>query len=355
MKRTKKFFMLVPVLGLFLSGCSFKEVKHSIGESWIGQHILHPVYDPIRDLINGGKKEEQKSGDQTPSGEDTPSGGGQQSTVSFEDIVSRIKPIAASLLGKSQSALVSEDYEEATEESTADYFTYNKEGLMFADLPYEAEDENETYVSLYEKFVSQLPSGATVDSTKETHYEGYFYDVSYKVDDYYYCIYACDYYGLGLMIYGSIDIVPQSQYDAYYELMYDNGEEEEEEEQGDLPAVVQAINEALDDTLTYDSDNGTYAKAYNVGESGVTYSDTKAGESVLKPAADVLVSYLPESLGDPTYKFYTTADDYWGDGSGDTVAAYTYSEITGDTGSVVVVGYVYQNCLVAQVTYFPGN
>lgn len=56
MKRTKKFFMLVPVLGLFLSGCSFKEVKHSIGESWIGQHILHPVYDPIRDLINGDKK-----------------------------------------------------------------------------------------------------------------------------------------------------------------------------------------------------------------------------------------------------------------------------------------------------------
>lgn len=76
MKKTKKFLMLVPVLGLFLSGCSFKEVKHSIGESWIGQHILHPIYDPIRDLINGGKKEEQKTGgDVTPSGEDTPTGG----------------------------------------------------------------------------------------------------------------------------------------------------------------------------------------------------------------------------------------------------------------------------------------
>lgn len=353
MKRTKKFLILAPVFGLFLSGCTFQEGLTTT-KDWASNNIL----DPVKNWFDGitGKKQEEKSVDQTPSGEDTPSGGGQQSTVSFEDIVSRIKPIAASLLDKSQSDLVSEDYEEASEESTADYFTYNKEGLMFADFPYEAEDENETYVSLYEKFVSQLPSGATVDSTKETHYEDYFYDVSYKVDDYYYCIYACDYYGLGLYIYGSIDIVPQSQYDAYYELIYDNEEEEEEEEQqGDLPAVVQAINEALDDTLTYDSDNGTYAKAYNVGESGVTYSDTKADESVLKPAADVLVSYLPESLGDPTYKFYTTADDYWGDGSGDTVAEYTYSEITGDTGSVVVVGYVYKDCLVAQITYFPGN
>ena len=72
MKNSKKLLVLIPVLGLFLSGCSFQEVKHSIGESWIGQHILHPVYDPIRDLINGGKKEEKKE-EEKPS-EDTPSG-----------------------------------------------------------------------------------------------------------------------------------------------------------------------------------------------------------------------------------------------------------------------------------------
>ena len=60
MKSTKKLLVAIPVLALFLSGCSFKEVKHSIGESWIGQHILHPVYDPVRDLINGGKNKEEK-------------------------------------------------------------------------------------------------------------------------------------------------------------------------------------------------------------------------------------------------------------------------------------------------------
>ena len=63
MKNSKKFLVLIPALGLFLSGCSFQEVKHSIGESWVGQHILHPIYDPIKNLINGGKKEEQKSGE----------------------------------------------------------------------------------------------------------------------------------------------------------------------------------------------------------------------------------------------------------------------------------------------------
>ena len=63
MKNSKKLLVLIPALGLFLSGCSFQEVKHSIGESWVGQHILHPIYDPIKNLINGDKKEEQKSGE----------------------------------------------------------------------------------------------------------------------------------------------------------------------------------------------------------------------------------------------------------------------------------------------------
>ena len=75
MKKTKKLLVFVPLLGLFLSGCSFQEVKHSIGESWIGQHILHPVYDPIRDLFNGDKKEEK--------GEE---GGGEQQQATLESI-----------------------------------------------------------------------------------------------------------------------------------------------------------------------------------------------------------------------------------------------------------------------------
>ena len=33
----------------------FEEVKHKIGESWVGQNILHPIYDPIRDAVNGKK------------------------------------------------------------------------------------------------------------------------------------------------------------------------------------------------------------------------------------------------------------------------------------------------------------
>ena len=59
-------FMSIATLGL--SACSLSEIKSSIGKSWIGQNILHPIYDPIKKIVNGddsdkaqeepGKKEE---------------------------------------------------------------------------------------------------------------------------------------------------------------------------------------------------------------------------------------------------------------------------------------------------------
>ena len=53
--KKRKMLLLLPLFIPMISGCSFKEVKHSIGESWLGQNILHPIYDPIRDAINGKK------------------------------------------------------------------------------------------------------------------------------------------------------------------------------------------------------------------------------------------------------------------------------------------------------------
>ena len=75
MNKSNKLLVLVPVLGLFLAGCSYQEVKHSISTSWIGEHILHPVYDPIKKLIKGDKEEakpEEEPKEETPS-EVTPS------------------------------------------------------------------------------------------------------------------------------------------------------------------------------------------------------------------------------------------------------------------------------------------
>ena len=51
--KKRKLLLLLPLFVPLISGCSFKEVKHKIGESEIGQKYLHPIYDPIRDAIKG--------------------------------------------------------------------------------------------------------------------------------------------------------------------------------------------------------------------------------------------------------------------------------------------------------------
>lgn len=215
MKNSKKLLVLIPALGLFLSGCSFQEVKHSIGESWVGQHILHPIYDPIKNLINGGKKEEQKSSEESkkPSEE-----GGETGGVSFADIEARLKPIAAAFSGKEESELVSLDYDEVTPTSEFDYVTYNKEGLMFALAMYSPSDDITEFSQVYEPMVAQVPAGATLDEEKsEIVLDEYYYSGFYKVDDYYYHVVA--YVDDDGYINDFFTILPQSQYDAYVVLM----------------------------------------------------------------------------------------------------------------------------------------
>ena len=75
MKR-RKILVLIPVLGLFLTGCSLSEVKSTVKNSWIGQHILNPIYQPLKKLINGDQpaEEEKPAEQQTPSGESTDPG-----------------------------------------------------------------------------------------------------------------------------------------------------------------------------------------------------------------------------------------------------------------------------------------
>ena len=55
--KKRKIVYLFPLAALLLSGCTFAEFKHSVGESWIGQHVLHP----IKDLFDGNK--ENQGGD----------------------------------------------------------------------------------------------------------------------------------------------------------------------------------------------------------------------------------------------------------------------------------------------------
>ena len=66
--KKRKILVLIPALGLLLSGCTFQE-GFATAKHWVGQHMYHPVKDWI-DSITGKKKDEQK-----PSGEE---GGGDE-------------------------------------------------------------------------------------------------------------------------------------------------------------------------------------------------------------------------------------------------------------------------------------
>ena len=61
MKR-RKILVLIPMLGLFLTGCTFQE-GFAKAKHWIGQNIYHPLKDWI-DEMTGKKKEDEKKEDE---------------------------------------------------------------------------------------------------------------------------------------------------------------------------------------------------------------------------------------------------------------------------------------------------
>ena len=66
--KKRKILVLFPVLGLLLSGCTFQEALGNV-KDWTNGHII----DPIKNLINGGEKEEQKDDEDDPTPTPSPS------------------------------------------------------------------------------------------------------------------------------------------------------------------------------------------------------------------------------------------------------------------------------------------
>jgi len=83
MKR-RKILVLIPMLGLFLTGCTFEEGFATV-KSFIGQNIYHPAKDFIEGLI--GKKdnneEQPKEDEQKPSEDSGSEGSGDQTEVKY--------------------------------------------------------------------------------------------------------------------------------------------------------------------------------------------------------------------------------------------------------------------------------
>ena len=55
----RRMLFLIPMIGLFLTGCDAKSVLKS-AKSWISNNIYHPAIDFIDNALDGGKKEEEK-------------------------------------------------------------------------------------------------------------------------------------------------------------------------------------------------------------------------------------------------------------------------------------------------------
>ena len=125
--------------------------------------------------------------------------------------------------------------------------------------------------------------------------------------------------------------------------------------------VVSMINSAFSsvigggDLLEFNSTYNYYTGGINLSEDGEDYSNPQAAESVLKPVVDMLVSYIPTAFGSYTYHYWTSAEDYWEDESGDTVSQAAYESVPGGACSVEVISYCYNSNLLGVVSVFPAS
>ena len=113
-----------------------------------------------------------------------------------------------------------------------------------------------------------------------------------------------------------------------------------------LSEAAAEIGEAIGAELEWDSDYSCYGAAFDMGDEGQTYSDTKAAESVLKPVAEELASAMPSGYTQTSAHYYTSSEDYWEDESGDTVYQIVFekSEI-----EVEIISYCYNDALVGAI------
>ncbi len=121
-----------------------------------------------------------------------------------------------------------------------------------------------------------------------------------------------------------------------------------------LTQIVKLVNDTFkadlgEDLLEYDSSKGYYAGELDFSVDGEDYSNTKPAESVLTPVVDYMKEVLPSELGKSGYHFWTTAEDYWEDNSGDTVAELYYEEIPGGLAEVDILVYCYEESLLCDV------
>ncbi len=228
MRKTKLLLSALLCASFGLTACDFNDVLAQIG---IGEKkVVEDNENENQGTNTGDESQGGQSGDQGQGGQT-----GGETTITLQYIEDLIKPMAAAVFQMGQDQL--EFIEFATWDSNEKYenvlYSHEQEDLMFAGF-YNSpdwdslDDTIDQYVPLLE---AQLPSNAVKDEelSSETDPEYPYYFDWYKVGDLYYVIYAND----DFFEY-SLDIVPQSQADAYLDYAYTQGDDSTDYDDSDI-------------------------------------------------------------------------------------------------------------------------
>ena len=220
MRKTKFLLSALLCSSFGLTACDINDILAQVG---IGEKkVVEDNENENQGTSTGEEDQGGQSGDQG-GGQGGGQGGqtGGETTITLQYLEDLIKPMAAAVFQMGQDQLEFIDYDDwdIDENYQNVLYSYEQENLVFAgfyDYP-DLDDWDDTidqYVPLLE---AQLPSNAVKDEERssQTDPEYPFYFDWYKVGDLYYVIYADDDY----FVY-SLDIVPQSQADAYLDYAY---------------------------------------------------------------------------------------------------------------------------------------
>ena len=211
----KRKLLLCALLGtaLTLSGCASLLDKIPGGELIKKLDVLNLISDePGTTNQTGGNNSNNSS-----------NAGGQTQTGSLLDTLkAKAKPVAAKMLGKSESAITFGEYED--ENSSADVYYYNASTLTFVDI----ETSTDSYdTGMADRIKSYLPSTATLSENSDyldlmDDYGVAYYDRYYIDGDYTYNVYVEAYDEMSLEdetypaeSYGCVYIYKTSQQSAF--------------------------------------------------------------------------------------------------------------------------------------------
>ena len=196
------FFLTILTGSFLLAGCNFDIGFLKIGDAKKEEKIEFDVNPDNENYVDPSKEED-----------DSPSN--PISEVSFEYMKNYVTQIAAALYDIDESEVTFGTYGKESDEYP-DIYLYNESNLMFVDLDLYFEDYELT--EAIEELKSYLPADFSfLEDVSEMDDDYGTYDLWFSSGAYYYVIYAEDWYSF---IWATFDIVPQSQVDAYKELVY---------------------------------------------------------------------------------------------------------------------------------------